>query len=79
MIGETGSVATDIARSASSIIKIFAILDRRTAIDAEVEGARKVDKVDGNVELRNVEFCYPTRPDVQVIKNLFRLGVNLKF
>ena len=35
-------------------------------IDSSSDKGRKPSKVQGNIELRNVKFRYPARPDVQV-------------
>jgi ATP-binding cassette subfamily B (MDR/TAP) protein 1 len=52
---------------------VFEIIDRKTEIDADVVDAEKLTKVEGQVELKNVSFAYPSRPDIMVLK-----GFNLK-
>ena len=49
--------------------KVFELIDRRPEIDHH-SGSEKPDKLDGVVEFKNVSFSYPTRPDVQVLKNI---------
>ena len=49
--------------------KVFELIDREPKIDHH-SGADKPDVLDGLIEFRNVSFAYPTRPDVQVLKNV---------
>jgi ATP-binding cassette, subfamily B (MDR/TAP), member 1 len=44
-------------------------LDRKTLIDASKSHGETPASPQGSVELRNVTFAYPTRPDVPVFKN----------
>ncbi|KAJ1561965.1 GTPase-activating protein, partial [Cladochytrium tenue] len=50
--------------------KIFATLDRKPPIDSLDSAGDKIPdgEVHGHIELKNVEFTYPTRPDVKVLK-----------
>ncbi|KAK9455642.1 P-loop containing nucleoside triphosphate hydrolase protein [Dipodascopsis uninucleata] len=60
-------------RSLSSAIaaasKLFATIDRRSVIDSASDEGIKLDKVEGHIELKNVKFIYPSRPDVTVLSN----------
>ena len=49
--------------------KVFELIDRQPEIDHH-SGSEKPDKLDGVVEFRNVSFSYPTRPNVQVLKDV---------
>ncbi|XP_073486150.1 ATP-binding cassette sub-family B member 5-like isoform X1 [Aquarana catesbeiana] len=60
--------AFSIARGAA--FGIYKVVDQTSAIDSfSMEGYRP-DIMKGNVELRNINFCYPSRPNVQVLKGL---------
>ncbi|KAJ1560285.1 GTPase-activating protein, partial [Cladochytrium tenue] len=50
--------------------KIFATLDRKPPIDSLDPTGDKIPdgEVHGHIELKDVEFTYPTRPDVKVLK-----------
>lgn len=67
-IGEAGALTPDIAKASIAINSVFHILDRKTKIDSDVKDAEIVKKVDGSIELKNVYFAYPSRPDVMVFK-----------
>ena len=47
----------------------FDIIERKPTIDQDDKNAVK-HTIQGSVELRNVNFYYPTRPDTVVLKNL---------
>ncbi|OWM87527.1 hypothetical protein CDL15_Pgr022639 [Punica granatum] len=49
--------------------------DRVPKIDPDDNSALKPPNVYGSIELKNVDFCYPTRPEVLVLSN-FSLKVN---
>ncbi|KAM4028832.1 ATP-binding cassette sub-family B member 5-like isoform 2-T2 [Anomaloglossus baeobatrachus] len=63
--------AFSVARGAA--YNIFNTIDQASAINSfSIEGY-KPDNMKGDVEFKNVHFCYPSRPKVQVLK-----GFNLK-
>jgi ATP-binding cassette subfamily B (MDR/TAP) protein 1 len=65
MIADAGSATSDLSKGSQSAAAIFGILDRHTRITAE-DGS--LEKVDGQVELKDVHFAYPMRRDVMVFK-----------
>ncbi|VFQ96925.1 unnamed protein product [Cuscuta campestris] len=69
-VAETVSLAPEIVRGGESVASVFSILDRRTAIDPDDPDADPAGPVRGDVELRHVDFAYPSRPDVCVFKDL---------
>ncbi|GBG73751.1 hypothetical protein CBR_g17091 [Chara braunii] len=69
-LAESFTLAPDIAKGSTVLGSIFAIIDRRTAIDADDESGTKLVKLQGNIELRKVDFRYPCRPDVPIFKDL---------
>jgi len=57
--------------------KLFGTIDRVPSIDSASEEGVKPSKVIGEITFGNVDFNYPSRPDVQVVKDLtltFRAG-----
>ncbi|KAH7667278.1 Xenobiotic-transporting ATPase protein [Dioscorea alata] len=77
IIAEIGSMATDITRGTSSIAYIFKILDRRTKIEPEDSEGYCPEKIIGNVDIQNVDFAYPTRPNQLVFTN-FSLSIEAR-
>ncbi|KAG6548050.1 hypothetical protein Mapa_010484 [Marchantia paleacea] len=70
MIAVAGSMTSDLAKGANSVKAVFDILDRKTEIEPDDEEGLKLERVEGNVELKGVQFRYPTRPDVVIFRNL---------
>ncbi|KAK6926916.1 ABC transporter-like, ATP-binding domain [Dillenia turbinata] len=72
---EPFGLAPYILKRRKSLISVFEIIDRIPKIDPDDTSALKPHSVYGTIELRNVDFCYPTRPEVMVLSN-FGLKVN---
>ena len=62
------------AKAKVAAAKIFRIIDHRPTIERNSESGVELDSVTGLVELRNVDFSYPSRPDVKIL-NDFTLSV----
>ncbi|KZV69067.1 P-loop containing nucleoside triphosphate hydrolase protein [Peniophora sp. CONT] len=56
------------ARGAAA--KLYATIDRIPPIDSASDEGVKPDAVTGEIELCNVDFSYPARPDVPIVKDL---------
>ncbi|KAJ2949200.1 hypothetical protein O0L34_g6145 [Tuta absoluta] len=59
-----------IARGAGA--QIFYLLDNKPTINPQLNDGLVPDSIEGNIELKNVVFHYPSRPDVPILK-----GVNI--
>lgn len=68
VIADAGSMTTDIAKGSDAIGSVFAVLDRYTRIEPEDPEGYQPEKIMGNVELRDVDFAYPARPNVVIFK-----------
>ncbi|XP_073010384.1 ABC transporter B family member 19 [Typha latifolia] len=68
-VAETVSLAPEIVRGGESIRSVFSILNRGTRIDPDDPEAEPVDSIRGEIELRHVDFAYPSRPDVPIFKD----------
>ncbi|KAJ7955339.1 ABC transporter B family protein [Quillaja saponaria] len=69
-ISQSASMAPDAGKAKSSAASIFAILDRKSEIDSNDDSGTKLENVKGEIEFVHVSFKYPTRPDVQVFRDL---------
>ncbi|XP_053323160.1 ATP-binding cassette sub-family B member 5 [Spea bombifrons] len=69
-IGQASShfQAFTVARGAA--YNIFKVIDLKSTIDSFSEEGYKPESIKGNVEFKNISFCYPSRSDVQVLKGL---------
>ncbi|KAL7140951.1 hypothetical protein ABFS83_08G021500 [Erythranthe nasuta] len=68
-VAETVSLAPEIIRGGEAVGSVFSILDRPTRIDPDDTEAEAVESIRGEIELRHVDFAYPSRPDVMVFKD----------
>ncbi|BAT76977.1 hypothetical protein LR48_Vigan01g291500 [Vigna angularis] len=69
-ISQSGSLVPDSTNSKSAAASVFAILDRKSQIDASDDSGLTLEEVKGEIEFKNVSFKYPTRPDVQIFRDL---------
>ncbi|PKI35225.1 hypothetical protein CRG98_044391, partial [Punica granatum] len=72
---EPFGLAPYILKRRKSLASVFEIIDRVPQIEPDDTNAMKPPNVYGSIELKNVDFCYPTRPEVLVLSN-FSLKVN---
>ncbi|MGH0133082.1 UNVERIFIED_CONTAM: hypothetical protein FKN15_045383 [Acipenser sinensis] len=72
-VGQTSPNIQSFASARGAAHKIFHIIDSEPKIDSFSDSGYKPDHIKGNIEFRNVNFTYPSRPDTKVLK-----GVNLK-
>ncbi|XP_034836542.1 multidrug resistance protein homolog 49 isoform X2 [Maniola hyperantus] len=68
-VGLTAPHLEAMASARASAGAIFAVIDRKPTIDSLSEEGSKPE-LDGNMELKDVYFRYPARPDVQVLNGL---------
>jgi ATP-binding cassette subfamily B (MDR/TAP) protein 1 len=59
-----------VSSAAGAAHKIYATIDRVPDIDPDSKEGLIPDKVIGNIEFRDVNFKYPTRPDITILKKL---------
>ncbi|KAM9724519.1 ATP-dependent translocase ABCB1 [Menidia menidia] len=72
-LGEANSFAPNYAKAKMSAAHLFMLLNKEPAIDNLSQEGKMPDKFDGNVSFEGVQFNYPSRPDVPILK-----GLNLK-
>jgi ATP-binding cassette subfamily B (MDR/TAP) protein 1 len=59
----------DFTRATAAAAQLFALIDRKSKINPfNTSGKRPAESI-GNLELHNVTFAYPTRPEVAVLDN----------
>ncbi|KAL6629034.1 hypothetical protein ACP70R_028799 [Stipagrostis hirtigluma subsp. patula] len=74
VIADAGSMTTDLAKGADAVASVFAVLDRETEIDPDNPDGYKPEKLKGEVDIRGVDFAYPSRPDMIIFKG-FSLSI----
>lgn len=72
-VAETLALTPDIVKGSQALGSVFGILHRKTAIEPNDPTSKSIGKIRGDIEFRNVSFCYPVRPDITIFN-----GLNLK-
>ncbi|KAJ9540581.1 hypothetical protein OSB04_027087 [Centaurea solstitialis] len=74
VIADAGTMTNDLAKGSDAVRSVFAVLDRYTLIEPEDQDGKKPEIITGHVELRDVYFAYPSRPDVMIF-NCFSINI----
>ncbi|KAM0941978.1 putative ABC-type xenobiotic transporter [Dioscorea sansibarensis] len=68
---ETLTLAPDFIKGGRAMRSVFEVIDRKTEIEPDDPDASPVpDRLRGDVELKHVDFAYPSCPDMPVLKDL---------
>ncbi|GFS32600.1 P-glycoprotein 2 [Actinidia rufa] len=65
-MGETLAMAPDLLKGNQMVASVFEVLDRKTEITGDV--GEELTKVEGTIELKGIQFSYPSRSDVLIFK-----------
>ncbi|CAN6876290.1 unnamed protein product [Brassica oleracea] len=68
-IADAGTMTTDLAKGSDAVASVFAVLDRCTTIEPEDPNGYLPEKIKGLIRFANVDFAYPTRPNVVIFKD----------
>ncbi|KAL5577121.1 hypothetical protein UlMin_018820 [Ulmus minor] len=69
-ISQTSAMAPDSNKARESAASIFKILDSKPKIDSSSEEGITLPTVTGDIEFEHVSFRYPTRPNVEIFRDL---------
>ncbi|TQV90758.1 lipid A export ATP-binding/permease protein msbA [Cordyceps javanica] len=58
-----------ISKAAAAAHDMFAVIDRKSAVDSLSTAGTTIPDFQGNIKVSNVDFAYPSRPDVPVLQN----------
>lgn len=59
-----------LSKATAAASNIFSIIDRESLIDSLSTAGEKIANFKGDIEIRNLRFAYPSRPDVPVLHGL---------
>ncbi|KAJ4835575.1 hypothetical protein Tsubulata_907808 [Turnera subulata] len=69
-VSHSSSFTSDTTKAKSAAASVFSIIDAESKIDPSDESGTTLDNVKGEIQLRHVKFRYPTRPDMQIFKDI---------
>ncbi|KAK8644265.1 hypothetical protein V6N13_123576 [Hibiscus sabdariffa] len=69
MIAEAASMTSDLVKSSEVVSSVFAILDHCTRIEPDDSNGYIAEEITGSVEIHDVDFAYPARPNVIILKD----------
>lgn len=68
---ETLTIAPDFIKGGQAMHSVFETIDRKTEIEPdEPESIPVPDRLRGEVELKHIDFSYPSRPDMSIFRDL---------
>ena len=71
MGGAQASVAfPSLSKAGDAVKSVFGTIDRRSEVDPTSAEGTQLESLGGALELRDVVFCYPSRPSVTVLQSL---------
>ncbi|KAK9467519.1 P-loop containing nucleoside triphosphate hydrolase protein [Lipomyces arxii] len=73
--GQVGPNARAIGAAVAASSKVYAAIERQSVIDSFSKDGVVLENVHGDIELKDVKFIYPSRPDVTILEN-FSLKVS---
>ncbi|KAG2407376.1 hypothetical protein LR48_Vigan01g291200 [Vigna angularis] len=74
-LGQVSPSLTAFAAGQAAAFKMFETIERQPDIDVCDTGSRQLDDISGNIELREVCFSYPSRPD-ELIFDRFSISIS---
>nr|ASM90220.1 multidrug resistance 9 [Sesuvium portulacastrum] len=69
-LSQSSSMAMDRSKAEDSAVSILNILDSKPSIDSSSTEGMTLATVKGDIEFSHVSFKYPTRPDIQIFRDL---------
>ncbi|KAJ8900790.1 hypothetical protein NDN08_000090 [Rhodosorus marinus] len=69
-LGQVAALMPDAADAGYAATRVFRLIDKESPIDPFDESGEVMEKCQGEVELKNVSFRYPARPEMTVLKGL---------
>ncbi|KAM3341213.1 ABC transporter B family member 1 [Capsicum galapagoense] len=68
-LGQSAPSMTAFAKARVAAAEIFRIIDHKPSVDKNAETGLELDTVSGQLELKNVDFSYPSRPEIKILND----------
>ncbi|KAF9153548.1 Multidrug resistance protein 1 [Actinomortierella ambigua] len=69
-LGNVGPNIGTFAKAQAAAYNIFATIDRVPTIDSADPSGAKPENIQGHIVARDIDFAYPSRPDIPILKKL---------
>lgn len=69
-VGGLGDMYAQVQKTIGASERILEILEEDSEVDLDQTAQVSKPTLDGSIEFRNVGFSYPSRPDIQVLRNI---------
>ncbi|KAG1334931.1 ABC transporter B family member 9 [Cocos nucifera] len=69
-VSQSSALGPDTNKAKDSAASIFAIVDRESKIDSSTGEGTVLANVNGKIEFQHISFSYPTRPHIQIFRDL---------
>ncbi|CAA0830450.1 ABC transporter B family member 1 [Striga hermonthica] len=73
-LGQSAPSMAAFAKARVAAAKIYRVIDHKPSVERNNESGLELVSVNGQLELKNVDFCYPSRPETRIL-NGFSLTV----
>ncbi|KAH7513545.1 hypothetical protein FEM48_Zijuj12G0211600 [Ziziphus jujuba var. spinosa] len=73
-LGQASPCMSAFAAGQAAAFKMFETINRKPEIDAYDNNGKQLDDIRGDIELRDIHFSYPSRPDEQIFSG-FSLSI----
>merc|ERR1719402_1642011 len=70
MIGYSFAFTADANKALVAAGRVFLLIDRKPLIDVNPSAGLKTNSIDGNIDIKDAEFRYPTRQDAKILNKL---------
>ena len=69
-VGQAAPYVESFAVAKAAAATLFSVIDRSPLIDSSSDKGKRPKSLTGKVQFKNVQFHYPSRPDVPVLQGL---------
>ncbi|XP_065439370.1 ATP-dependent translocase ABCB1-like isoform X3 [Chrysemys picta bellii] len=72
-LGQSYPYLESVANARGAAYEVYKVISKHRLLDSSAKEGYRPDKLKGDIKFKNIHFCYPSRPDVKILK-----GLNLK-
>ena len=67
-LGNAAPYFSTLATARAAAYEVFQIIDRVPSIDSSSDSGEKPSKLVGDIEFKDIEFAYPSRPEAKILQ-----------